>query len=77
MWYKSLTLVEHAAVNRRVVGSSPTGGANRVSAIADAFLFLPIFCTSHSNRVCNSRRFFIALHPACGSLPLIDIYPLL
>ena len=22
------TLVEHAAVNRRVVGSSPTGGAN-------------------------------------------------
>ena len=25
----SSTLVEHAAVNRRVVGSSPTGGANR------------------------------------------------
>ena len=31
--YSSLAqLVEHAAVNRRVVGSSPTGGAKRMIA---------------------------------------------
>jgi len=27
------TLVEHAAVNRRVVGSSPTGGARKTSFV--------------------------------------------
>ena len=35
------TLVEHAAVNRRVVGSSPTGGAKEKSVslmLADFFV---------------------------------------
>ena len=36
--YSSLAQsVEHAAVNRRVVGSSPTGGARRAPADAGAF----------------------------------------
>ena len=41
--YVAATLVEHAAVNRRVVGSSPTGGAKRKdTAFAVSFLFLCI-----------------------------------
>ena len=41
--YSSLAqLAEHAAVNRRVVGSSPTGGAKsgRISVLPDSFLKL-------------------------------------
>ena len=33
--YVAATLVEHAAVNRRVVGSSPTGGAIHMYAYVD------------------------------------------
>ena len=45
--YSSLAQsVEHAAVNRRVVGSSPTGGASKSSRIFDLRIFLSI--KSHS-----------------------------
>ena len=48
--------VEHAAVNRRVVGSSPTGGANWVSATADAFFIIIILFYRYYGsiyQVCN------------------------
>ena len=35
--------VEHAAVNRRVVGSSPTGGARRMWLAATAVTASPLF----------------------------------
>jgi putative endonuclease len=35
-------MVEHSAVNRRVVGSSPTRGANLIPAVRD-FLFMGYF----------------------------------
>ena len=38
--YNELTQLEHAAVNRRVVGSSPTGGAIK----SVNFLFADFFC---------------------------------
>ena len=34
-WFLGSSMVEHAAVNRRVVGSSPTRGANPFSAEFD------------------------------------------
>ena len=37
------TLVEHAAVNRRVVGSSPTGGAKKVRRYDTYGLFHFVF----------------------------------
>ena len=42
--YSSIAqLVEHAAVNRRVVGSSPTGGARRMWLAATAVTASPLF----------------------------------
>lgn len=42
--YSSLAqLVEHAAVNRRVVGSSPTGGAKAYSLFCKLFCFVSRF----------------------------------
>ena len=38
--------VEHAAVNRRVVGSSPTGGARNPSVYWDFFILVPYFLLS-------------------------------
>ena len=41
--YSSLAqLVEHAAVNRRVVGSSPTGGAKQKSTSKEVLFCYPI-----------------------------------
>ena len=38
------SMVEHAAVNRSVVGSSPTRGATHISLVAyQAFLFTHVF----------------------------------
>ena len=51
--YNVITLLEHAAVNRRVVGSSPTGGAIKkpVNFVFTGFSYalmttaaLPLFC---------------------------------
>ena len=50
--YSSIAqLVEHAAVNRRVVGSSPTGGANTKGTQKGAFL---LYSLNESNqRACE------------------------
>ena len=42
-WCKSLTLVEHSAVNRVVARSSRAGGAKRTSAIAGVFFYFMKF----------------------------------
>ena len=53
--YSSLAQsVEHSAVNRVVARSSRAGGANRASAIADAFLlyfFLYVLCVLIHNEI--------------------------
>ena len=49
--YSSLAqLAEHAAVNRRVVGSSPTGGAKKRSTTSVVLLFLALSFGSRQRR---------------------------
>ena len=74
--------VEHAAVNRRVVGSSPTGGAKEKTTRKGGFFF-GIFSFTRTNDPCvqgshiaavNCRRqnspvdcFAVAMQSRCGS----------
>ena len=52
--YSSLAqLVEHAAVNRRVVGSSPTGGASAEALNLNGFRAFSFFKTSRNLHVSN------------------------
>ena len=50
-------MVEHAAVNRRVVGSSPTSGANFTLARYHRLILLKTHSPQHQNRA--------ILHPLC------------
>ena len=50
--YVAATLVEHAAVNRRVVGSSPTGGAKekKRGALRTCLSFLLLYRAIHRKK---------------------------
>ena len=55
--YNSLRVAEHAAVNRRVVGSSPTSGANIKRTSYDVlFMLLLILCANQPLTVVNILR---------------------
>ena len=48
-----LRMVEHAAVNRRVVGSSPTGGAKK-SRETPVFLLFFTLLADPNRRLCHT-----------------------
>ena len=49
-------MVEHAAVNRRVVGSSPTGGAREEVLIK---ILMRAFCTGNASECLKQREYDI------------------
>ena len=60
--YSSLAQsVEHAAVNRRVVGSSPTGGAKKIKTIARWSLFFCFHLAASNQLPCVSTDAFAAV----------------
>ena len=65
--------VEHAAVNRRVVGSSPTGGAKKSKSFWDLDFFIQadrLGISSRRSRVYHRRR-RISSREACISVGLM------
>ena len=73
MLYSSLAqLAEHAAVNRRVVGSSPTGGETKRHPFGCLFLFLPPDLNGlesrKSHRVAVTKRVFFRKYSRLPSL---------
>ena len=58
--------VEHAAVNRRVVGSSPTGGAKEKTTLRGGFFFgLRYSARTTALRLCNAVCGAQRLHACC------------
>ena len=65
-------MAEHPAVNRRVVGSSPTRGAMKFKAaciLQAAFFVCWISSVSYSLSFCNAEHLSVAIVLRCRDLP--------